>query len=246
MQAEQDNKKIRLQKFMAEAGIASRRKSEEYINEGRVKVNGKVAVIGTTVDVDFDLVEFDGVKVQLQEEKVVILFNKPRGVICTNDDPEGRETVMDYFKNYPLRLYNVGRLDYDSEGLLVMTNDGDIAYKMMHPKFVVDKTYYVICERALSEDDIKTLTNGVELEDGMTAPSVVEDIRKTRTGKTSFFITIHEGRNRQVRRMMEKIGHEVLQLRRVKIGILSLGTLEVGQWRTLTDDEVIKLKNSLN
>ena len=246
MQTEQGNKRVRLQKFMAEAGIASRRKSEEYINEGRVKVNGKVAQIGATVDAYFDLVEFDGEQVKLQQEKVVILFNKPRGVICTNDDPEGRETVMDYFKNYPLRLYNVGRLDYDSEGLLIMTNDGEIAYKMMHPKFVVDQTYSVICEKELSEDDVRILTNGVELEDGMTAPSVVEDIRKTRTGKTSFYITIHEGRNRQVRRMMEKIGHEVLQLRRVKIGILSLGTLGLGQWRTLTNDEVEKLKDSLN
>ena len=173
MQSETGSAKMRLQKFMAEAGIASRRKCEEYIIEGRVTVNGKIALIGTTVEPDFDLVEFDSKQIRLEEKKAVILFNKPRGVICSTDDPKGRETVMDFFKNYPVRLYNVGRLDYDSEGLLVMTNDGELAYKMMHPKFVVDKTYYVICERALSAEDIKTLTYGVMIDDGMTAPARV-------------------------------------------------------------------------
>lgn len=245
MYTEQQNTKIRLQKFMAEAGIASRRKCEEYINQGRVYVNGKMAAIGTVIDPVFDLVEMDGKRVTVDEKKAVILFNKPRGVISSAADPKGRETVMDYFKNYPLRLYNVGRLDYDSEGLIIMTNDGDIAYKMMHPKFVVEKTYFVICENSLSDDDIKTLTEGVELDDGMTSPSVVEEVRKTRTGKTSFFITIHEGRNRQVRRMMEKIGHEVLQLRRVRIGNLKLGSLEEGQWRELSEKEIDELRKSL-
>ncbi len=245
MHTEPQNTKIRLQKFMAEAGIASRRKCEEYINQGRVYVNGKVAVIGTVIDPVFDFVEMDGKRVIVDEKKAVILFNKPRGVICSATDPKGRETVMDYFKNYPVRLYNVGRLDYDSEGLIVMTNDGDIAYKMMHPKFVVEKTYYVICENALSESDIKTLSDGVLLDDGMTAPAVVSDVGKTRTGKTSFLITIHEGRNRQVRRMMESIGHEVLQLRRVRIGNLRLGNIQEGQWRELSEKEIEELRKSL-
>lgn len=245
MQTEQENRKVRLQKFMAEAGIASRRKCEEYINQGRVCVNGKVAAIGTVIDPVFDFVEMDGEKVTVCEKKTVILFNKPRGVICSADDPKGRETVMDYFKNYPVRLYNVGRLDYDSEGLIVMTNDGEIAYKMMHPKFVVEKTYSVICEDDLSEEEVKTLTEGVELDDGMTAPAVVSNIRKTRTGKTSLLITIHEGRNRQVRRMMEKIGHEVLSLKRVRIGNLRLGNIEEGQWRELSGNEIEELRKSL-
>lgn len=240
-----ENSKIRLQKFMAEAGIASRRKSEEYINSGRVSVNGKVAAIGTTVDPAFDLIEFDGKRISIEEKKVVILFHKPRGVICSADDPKGRETVMDYFKNYPIRLYNVGRLDYDSEGLLIMTNDGEIAYKMMHPKFVVEKTYKVICESPLTEENIKALTNGVQLDDGMTAPAVVSNVRKTHTGKTSFLITIHEGRNRQVRRMVESIGNETLQLRRVRVGSLRLGNLESGQWRELTEKEIADLKREL-
>ena len=245
MHTEQENRKVRLQKFMAEAGIASRRKCEEYINQGRVCVNGKVAAIGTVIDPVFDFVEMDGEKVTVCEKKTVILFNKPRGVICSADDPKGRETVMDYFKNYPVRLYNVGRLDYDSEGLIVMTNDGEIAYKMMHPKFVVEKTYSVICEDDLSEEEVKTLTEGVELDDGMTAPAVVSNIRKTRTGKTSLLITIHEGRNRQVRRMMEKIGHEVLSLKRVRIGNLRLGNIEEGQWRELSGNEIEELRKSL-
>ncbi|MDY5366048.1 MAG: pseudouridine synthase, partial [Eubacteriales bacterium] len=166
---------MRLQKFMADAGIASRRKCEEYIAEGRVKVNGNTAVIGCTVE-DGDEVLFDGNPVCGKTERVAIVLNKPQGVVCTSSDPEGRRTVVDYVKELPYRLYNVGRLDYDSEGLIILTNDGDLAYKMMHPKFTVEKTYHVVCTGSLTDSDKERLEKGVALEDGLTAPAKIENI----------------------------------------------------------------------
>ena len=166
---------MRLQKFMADAGIASRRKCEEYIAEGRVKVNGNTAVIGCTVE-DGDEVLFDGSPVCGKTARVAIVLNKPQGVVCTSSDPEGRRTVVDYVKELPYRLYNVGRLDYDSEGLIILTNDGDLAYKMMHPKFIVEKTYHVVCTGSLTGSDKERLEKGVALEDGLTAPAKIENI----------------------------------------------------------------------
>lgn len=205
---------MRLQKYMAEAGIASRRKCEELIQAGRVKVNGQVAILGACVEPLQDLVEVDGEPLGKSQQKVTVILNKPRGVMCTAQDPQGRPTVGDYVKDLPVRVYNAGRLDYDSEGLLVMTNDGELAYKLTHPRFCMDKTYAAICDGLLTKAQIAALEQGVQLEDGPTHPAKVREVFKLRNGNTAFNITIHEGRNRQVRRMLEAVGHETLALKR--------------------------------
>lgn len=238
---------MRLQKFMAEAGVASRRASEQMIINGRVVVNGIVAQLGMSVDENKDVVELDGKQLKLQNRKIVILLYKPRGVVCTSSDPEGRRTVQEYVKDIPERMYNVGRLDLNSEGLILMTNDGELANRMMHPRYGVKKTYRVICDGKLGAGSIAQLTNGVNLEDGMTAPARVFDIFPTKDGgNTAFSITIHEGKNRQVRRMLEAVGHKTLRLKREQYGPLSIGELKSGQWRYLTDDEIQKLMGDIH
>lgn len=221
---------MRLQKFMAEAGVASRRQCEEYIRAGRVRVNGAVAQLGSSVE-EGDEVAFDGAPLHREQQRLVLLFYKPRGVVCTSSDPEGRKTVQAYFTEFRQRLYNVGRLDINSEGLLVMTNDGALAQTMTHPKYKIEKTYYAVCDGTLTTEEEARLINGVALSDGMTAPARVEHIRPTRTGGTSFLITIREGRNRQVRRMLEAVGHNTLLLKRERVGELTLGDLAPGEWR---------------
>ncbi|PWM01991.1 MAG: pseudouridine synthase [Clostridiales bacterium] len=228
---------MRLQKYMAEAGIASRRKCEELIQAGRVKVNGQVAILGACVEPLQDLVEVDGEPLGKSQQKVTVILNKPRGVMCTAQDPQGRPTVGDYVKDLPVRVYNAGRLDYDSEGLLVMTNDGELAYKLTHPRFCMDKTYAAICDGLLTKAQIAALEQGVQLEDGPTHPAKVREVFKLRNGNTAFNITIHEGRNRQVRRMLEAVGHETLALKRVALGPLRLGDLPSGTYRSLTAQE---------
>ena len=242
---------MRLQKYMAEAGIASRRKCEELIQAGRVKVNGQVAILGACVEPLQDLVEVDGEPLGKSQQKVTVILNKPRGVMCTAQDPQGRPTVGEYVRDLPARVYNAGRLDYDSEGLLVMTNDGELAYRLTHPKFCMDKTYSAICDGLLTKEQIAALEQGVLLEDGPTHPAKVEEVYRLRNGNTAFNITIHEGRNRQVRRMCqavglrvtrlqrlrEGVGHETLALKRVALGPLRLGDLPSGAYRPLTDQE---------
>ena len=228
---------MRLQKYMAEAGIASRRKCEELIQAGRVKVSGQVAILGACVEPLQDLVEVDGEPLGKSQQKVTVILNKPRGVMCTAQDPQGRPTVGDYVKDLPVRVYNAGRLDYDSEGLLVMTNDGELAYKLTHPRFCMDKTYAAICDGLLTKAQIAALEQGVQLEDGPTHPAKVREVFKLRNGNTAFNITIHEGRNRQVRRMLEAVGHETLALKRVALGPLRLGDLPSGTYRSLTAQE---------
>ena len=228
---------MRLQKYMAEAGIASRRKCEELIQAGRVKVNGQVAILGACVEPLQDLVEVDGEPLGKSQQKVTVILNKPRGVMCTAQDPQGRPTVGDYVKDLPVRVYNAGRLDYDSEGLLVMTNDGELAYKLTHPRFCMDKTYAAICDGLLTKAQIAALEQGVQLEGGPTHPAKVREVFKLRNGNTAFNITIHEGRNRQVRRMLEAVGHETLALKRVALGPLRLGDLPSGTYRSLTAQE---------
>ena len=228
---------MRLQKYMAEAGIASRRKCEELIQAGRVKVNGQVAILGACVEPLQDLVEVDGEPLGKSQQKVTVILNKPRGVMCTAQDPQGRPTVGDYVKDLPVRVYNAGRFDYDSEGLLVMTNDGELAYKLTHPRFCMDKTYAAICDGLLTKAQIAALEQGVQLEDGPTHPAKVREVFKLRNGNTAFNITIHEGRNRQVRRMLEAVGHETLALKRVALGPLRLGDLPSGTYRSLTAQE---------
>ena len=235
----------RLQKFMAEAGVASRRACEELIRQGRVTVNGETASLGRSVEPEQDRVELDGKPVQKEQRRTVILLYKPRGVVSTSSDPEGRRTVQDYFREIPERLYNVGRLDLNSEGLLLMTNDGALANRLTHPRYGVEKTYYAVCDGRLTASEAAKLTNGIELEDGMTAPARVDAVRTTQRGDTSFLITIHEGRNRQIRRMLEAVGHRTLRLKRERFGPLSLGTLAPGEWRKLSDEEIKKLENAL-
>lgn len=235
----------RLQKFMAEAGVASRRACEELIRQGRVTVNGETASLGRSVEPEQDRVELDGKPVQKEQRRAVILLYKPRGVVSTSSDPEGRRTVQDYFREIPERLYNVGRLDLNSEGLLLMTNDGALANRLTHPRYGVEKTYYAVCDGRLTASEAAKLTNGIELEDGVTAPARVDAVRTTQRGDTSFLITIHEGRNRQIRRMLEAVGHRTLRLKRERFGPLSLGTLAPGEWRKLSDEEIKKLENAL-
>jgi len=227
----------RLQKFMASAGVASRRASEKLIEEGRVTVNGIPATLGMSVEPG-DQVLLDGQPLQAEGKRIVILFYKPRGVICSSSDPEGRKTVQDFFAEIPARLYNIGRLDLNSEGLLLMTNDGDLCNRMTHPKFRVEKTYYAVCDGKLTPQQRAQLINGVLLEDGMTAPARINYTTTNQKGDTGISITIHEGRNRQIRRMLEAVGHKTLRLKREGYGPLTLGELKSGQWRYLTDREI--------
>lgn len=230
----------RLQKYLAEAGVASRRAAEKMIEEGRVTVNGAVATVGMSVE-DKDRVCLDGAPVKKEEKQVVILLYKPRGVVSTASDPEGRPTVQQYFKDVPLRLYNIGRLDLNSEGLLLMTNNGDLCNRMTHPKYRVEKTYYAVCDGVLTAEQRSKLVNGVMLEDGMTAPAKVNYTTRTQKGDTGISITIREGRNRQIRRMLEAVGHKTLRLKREGFGPLSLGDLKSGEWRYLTKNEIAAL-----
>ena len=233
---------MRLQKYLALSGVASRRNSEKLIAEGHVAVNGKVITeMGVQVE-ENDLVTVDGKPVTIQEEKHYIAYYKPIGEVTTVSDPEGRATVMDKFREYPVRLYPVGRLDYDSEGLLLLTNDGDMMNNLLHPSHEVDKTYLARVSNQVTEEGMRRLRAGVKLDDGrMTSPAKVRLI-KHETFATVLLVTIHEGRYRQVRRMFEAIGHEVVQLKRVGFGPIMLHDLPRGQWRRLTDMEIKKLK----
>ena len=228
---------MRLQKFMADCGVASRRACEQIISDGRVTVNGVPAVLGMSVE-ETDDVKLDGRRITPQQKRVVLMLYKPRGVVSTSSDEAGRKTVQAYVSELPYRLYNVGRLDLNSEGLLLLTNDGELCNRLMHPRYGVEKTYRVICDGTLSASEIAALTNGVELEDGMTAPAKVTNIRRSTTGGTAFSITIHEGRNRQIRRMLEAVGHRTLRLKRERYGNLKLGALKPGEWRYLTEAEI--------
>lgn len=228
---------MRLQKYLADAGIASRRKCEQLIEEGRVKLNGAVAEIGMNVN-DGDVVTLDGKRVRANNERVMIAFYKPKNVICSNAEDEDRKKVTDFFKELPYRLYTVGRLDYDSEGLILVTNDGDAANRLMHPRYGLSKTYNVLCSGRFTDAEIHALASGVMLEDGMTAPARVKLLRETDNGNTELSITIHEGRNRQVRRMVAAVGHDTLRLVRVSIGKLTISGLKSGQWRFLSREEM--------
>lgn len=231
---------MRLQKFMADCGVASRRACEQIISDGRVTVNGIPAVLGMSVE-ETDDVRLDGKPLKPAEKRVVLMFYKPRGVVSTSSDEAGRKTVQAFVGDLPYRLYNVGRLDLNSEGLLLLTNDGELCNHLTHPRYGVEKTYRVVCDGTLSASEIAALTNGVQLEDGMTAPAKVTNIRRSTTGGTAFSITIHEGRNRQIRRMLEAVGHRTLRLKREAYGPLKLGDLRPGEWRYLSEEELAAL-----
>ena len=232
---------MRLQKYLAEAGVASRRKSEELITQGRVEVNGaKVTEMGTRVDAG-DTVKVDGKEVRREEKQVYIMLNKPAGFVTTSKDQFSRKTVLDLIQGVEERIYPVGRLDYETSGLLLLTNDGELAFKLTHPGHHIEKVYHARISGFLDEKEIKSLEKGIKIEDYVTAPAKLKLVEKL-IDSSVIEVTIHEGRNRQVRKMFEAIGHTVLKLRRVATGSLKLEGLEEGKWRFLTDKEIKALK----
>ncbi|HEX9155966.1 MAG TPA: pseudouridine synthase [Nitrospira sp.] len=233
---------VRLQKLIAGAGLASRRKAETLIAAGRVTVNGKVVTeLGTKVDPSKDHVKVDGKHLSQAQPFVYLLLNKPKNVMSTLDDPGGRTTVKDYLRGVSVRVFPVGRLDFDSEGLMLLTNNGDLSQALLHPRYHVPKTYLIKVKGILTEEEIRQLERGVKLEDGMTGPATVKKIKKAEMNSW-LEITIGEGRKHQVRRMLESVGHPVIKLMRVKMGPLSLGDLASGEFRFLTDREANALR----
>lgn len=228
----------RVQKVLARLGFGSRRVCDDLIEEGRVTVNGEVAVLGRRVHTDRDEVAVDGVVVGIRPGSVYYLLNKPRGVVTTASDPQGRRTVVELVPDEP-RVFPVGRLDADTEGLLLLTNDGDLAHRLTHPSFGVDKEYLAEVQGEPTANALRTLRKGVELDDGITSPAKVSAV-----APTALRITIHEGRNRQVRRMCEAVGHPVVRLVRMRIGPLADRKLKPGEWRALTTDEVRSLERA--
>ena len=234
---------VRLQKYLALCGVASRRHAEQMILEGKVTVNGaQIFELGTKVDENKDQIAVNGVIVKPETEKHYIAYNKPIGEIVSVSDPEGRPTVMDKFRDYPVRLFPVGRLDFDSEGLLLLTNDGDLMQHLLHPSQEINKVYWVKVSNRVSDEEIHRLRNGVAIEGRMTSPAKVRLIRYE-AFDTILLISIHEGRNRQIRKMIDAIGHQVVHLKRVEFGPVALKDLPSGQWRKLTPEEIQKMKS---
>ncbi len=226
----------RLQKVLARAGVGSRRVAEDLIGDGRVTVNGRVAVLGARVDPEADLIEVDGAAVGTRADLVHYLLNKPAGVVTTASDPQGRPTVVALVPDDP-RVFPVGRLDADTEGLLLLTNDGELAHRLTHPSFGVDKEYLAEVRGSPSRGALRALRQGVDLDDGRTAPA-----KASLVSPTVVRLVIHEGRNRQVRRMCEAVGHPVSRLVRTRIGPLRDDRLRPGTWRPLPPAEVRALQ----
>ncbi len=238
-----DNK-IRLQKFLAENGVASRRKSEELIERGKVRVNGHPASLGDKVDPKKDLVTVSGERVMpLESKNIYIMLNKPRGYVTTMSDEMGRKCVAELIEDIEERLFPVGRLDRDSEGLLLFTNDGEFANMMTHPSMHISKTYRVTVKPAANEEQLVEMSSGVVIDGKKTMPASIQVLSDS-TDRTVFQITIHEGRNRQIRKMCEAVGLEAIRLKRISMGSLKLGTLAVGQYRELKKEEVAALKRA--
>ncbi len=228
----------RLQKVLARAGVASRRVVEDLIAEGRITINGEVAILGNRADAEVDRIEIDGALIGLHADTVWYLLNKPIGVVTTASDPEGRPTVVGLVPD-TTRVFPVGRLDADTEGLLLLTNDGDATHRLTHPSFGVEKEYLAHVEGEPSRGVIRRLREGVELDDGITAPAKASTV-----GPDIVRLVIHEGRNRQVRRMCAAVGHPVVRLVRVRIGPIRDQHLAPGEWRSLTVDEVRSLERA--
>ncbi len=235
--------RIRLQKYIAMCGVCSRRDAEELIKQGRVYVNGsKVEEMGLKITYE-DKVEIDGNVISMEKKKYYIMMNKPTGVISAVSDDRGRKCVTDFIKGVDARLYPVGRLDYDTQGLILITNDGDFMQKLTHPSHEVWKTYEALVRGIPDQNDIKEFEQGLLLEDGMSLPCVLEVIGYE--GKNAIVeVMIREGRNRQVRRMLERINHPVIRLKRTKIASLELGDLKPGQWRFLNSEDFKALNMS--
>ena len=233
---------MRLQKFIAECGIASRRSAEKIIESGRVYVNGElVDYMGCVIDPDRDIVEIDGKVISQESKKYYIALNKPKNYVTTVSDDLGRPTVMQLVSDIRARIYPVGRLDFDTTGLLIMTNDGEVANILTHPKHIVDKTYIARVDKPLDESQLERLRSGIDLDGSLTAPAKAENIKRPQKG---FEVknTIHEGKNRQVRRMLDAVGANVMSLKRISVGSLTLGNLPEGKWRKLSDAEINKLR----
>ena len=229
----------RLQKVLAAAGVASRRASEELIVEGRVTVNGDVAEIGRKVDPVADAVEVDGERINVDPDRVYLMLNKPQGVLTTADDPDGRPTVFDLI-NLPQRLFPVGRLDQDTEGLLLLTNDGELTHALLHPSREIERWYVALVPGPMKAGLVQQLRAGVELEDGLARPARVTVLEEAK-GKALLEVVMTEGRKREVRRMLAEVGLPVERLARVQFAEVQLGELRQGKWRFLTTAEVASL-----
>lgn len=230
---------VRLQKFLAECGINSRRGCEQMIREGKVLVNGEIAQLGQQVTPGVDRIAVEG-KIVSSDEKVYIVLNKPANVITTARDTHGRKTVMDYLEGVDERVFPVGRLDSDVEGVLLFTNDGDLAFRLMHPRFQITKTYMAWVKGCVGDDALKRLEQGVQLEDGMTAPARAMVLQPG--GRTTLLkLVLHEGRKREVKRMCAAVGHPVEKLHRVAFANIRVKGLRPGEWRRLSAEEVRQL-----
>jgi len=235
----------RLQKIIAEMGLASRRKAEELILENRVTVNGSVATIGMKADPLKDHIKVDGKLLFKLEKKVYYVFNKPRGVVTSMSDPEGRPTVHDFVRGIRQRVFPVGRLDFDSEGLLLLTNDGEFTHAVLHPSKKIPKTYLVKIKGNLEDENLEKLRTGIRLDRAVTAPAKVKRLRKTESNSWIEMV-IYEGKKRQIRRMLERVGHSVIRLMRIKINGLEMGPLKPGTCRQISSEEMKILKRELN
>lgn len=230
----------RLQKYIARCGVTSRRKAEELILQGHVKVNGLlVNELGSKVDPKKDTVTVFDKKIYINDEHIYIKLYKPEGYVTTVKDQFNRKTVLDLI-NTNERIYPIGRLDYNTSGLLLLTDDGDLAYRLTHPKYQIYKTYEAVVKGNISRDSINKLKNGVLIDDYKTAPAKVELLSQNTVSTVQ--ISIHEGRNRQVRKMFDSVGHPVIKLKRISFGNINLDGLNLGQWKYLTDDEIKFLK----
>lgn len=233
----------RLQKYMARCGVASRRKCEEIILSSKVKINDKIVnELGVKIDPSKDKVFYNGKRILPEENKLYIMLNKPEGYITSVKDEKGRKTILDLVKVNE-RIYPIGRLDYDSSGLILLTNDGDIYNKIIHPRVEVEKKYIALCKGVFSDEEIKKFENGIDIGGYITANAKIKLIDKEKDKKTNAVnslveIIIHEGKNRQIRKMCSALGHEVITLKRVAVGDIKLGYLKRGEWRNLTEDEL--------
>jgi 23S rRNA pseudouridine2605 synthase len=234
----------RIQKLLAQAGLGSRRACEQFLVERRVTVNGKIAELGAKADPDRDVIKVDGRRVKFEERRLYVMLNKPTGIVTTNADEFGRKTVRDLVR-VEGRVFPVGRLDADSEGLVLLTNDGDLANALTHPRYEHEKEYVVLVEGQPDEAVLKSWRRGVMLEDQMTAPAKVSVLHAER-GQTWLRVIMHEGRKRQIREVAGMLGHRVKYLQRVRMGTLKLGDLKVGEWRHLTSSEVSQLRKLVN
>lgn len=232
----------RINRILSQAGLASRRKADEIIRAGRVMVNGNIVrELGVKAKWGKDSIKLDGKEIPKPSERIYLLLNKPFGYISSLNDPQGRPVVTDLIKDVPQRIYPVGRLDFDSLGLLLLTNDGDFSHRLTHPRYHIPKTYKVTVQGTVSEETLDKLRNGIELEDGFSSTAKAALVKQS-GGRSVLRITVYEGRNRLIRRMVEAVGHKAIQLIRTGFGSLELGSLKIGKYRRLEPDEIRELK----